>query len=82
MNMVGWLGLGLLMLLAEQVVDRLDGIECRERHFDEDRVPVAHRAIPQSRELQGLQFASFLLFVLMKPVEGSTNFGRSNATPL
>ena len=79
MNMVVWPGLGLLMLLAEQVVDRLDGIERRERHFDEDRVPVAHRAIPQSRELQGLQF---LLFVLMKPVEGSTNFGRSNATPL
>ena len=55
-----WPGLGLLMLLAEQVVDRLDGIERRERHFDEDRVPVAHRAIPQSRELQGLQFASVL----------------------
>lgn len=46
----------LLMLLAEQVVDRFDGIEGRDRHFDEDGVPAAHSAVPETRQLECEQF--------------------------
>ena len=38
-----------LMLLAEEVVDRLDGVEGFERHFHEDGGPVAHSTIPKPR---------------------------------
>ena len=36
----------LLMLLAEQIVYRLHGVESAQRYFYEDRAPVAHSAIP------------------------------------
>ena len=43
------------MLGTEQVEDGLHGIEGDERNLDEDRVPVAHRAVPQTGQLLGLQ---------------------------
>ena len=58
------MSLSLLMLFAQQVVDGLHRIEGRERNFNEDCVPVAHRTIPQS--------LPFLLLLLMKPVVRST----------
>lgn len=39
------------MLFAKKIIDRLHGIECGQRHFDEDRIPVAHRAVPKSGKL-------------------------------
>lgn len=48
------------MLLTQQVVDSLNGIECTEGYFYEDSVPVAHRTIPQSRQLQCLQLLAAL----------------------
>ena len=50
----------LLMLLAEQIVYRLHGVESAQRYFYEDCAPVAHSAIPESRQLQCLQFLTSL----------------------
>ena len=38
----------LLMLVAEEIVDRFDGVEGAERNLDEDRRPITHSAIPQA----------------------------------
>ena len=46
----------LLMGRTQKVVDRLDGIESGYRHFDKGRVPVAHGAVPEARELHSPQF--------------------------
>lgn len=35
---------------AEEVVDGLDGVECRDGDFEEDCVPVAHGSVPQTGE--------------------------------
>ena len=53
----------LLVLLAVEVVHRLDGIERAEGHFHEYRGPVAHRAVPQAGQLEGFQFAAVLALV-------------------
>ena len=45
----------LLMHVAQEVVDGLHGVEGRERHLHEHRVPVAHGAVPQSGQLEGFQ---------------------------
>jgi hypothetical protein len=37
------------MLFAEQIIDRLNGIEGAEGHFNEDGAPVAHGTIPKTR---------------------------------
>ena len=50
----------LLMLVAQQVVDRLHWIECRQGHLDEDSRPVAHSTIPQAWQLQCLQLLTTL----------------------
>ena len=52
-----------LMLRAEEIVDRLHGIERAERHFNEDSVPVAHGAIPEAGEFECQQFFAVLGFV-------------------
>ena len=36
----------LLMLIAQQIVDGLDGIEGAEGNFYENRIPVAHSSVP------------------------------------
>ena len=51
------------MLRAEEIVDRLHGIERAERHFNEDGVPVAHGAIPEAGEFERQQFLAVLGFV-------------------
>ena len=70
-----------LMLIAEQIVDGLHWVECVQRNLYEYSIPVAHRTIPETRQLQGLQSLPFLLLLEMKPVDGSTNLGRSKALP-
>ena len=49
-----------LMLVAEQIVDGLHWVECAERNLYEYSVPVAHRTIPETRQLQGLQVLTIL----------------------
>lgn len=44
------------MFCTQQVVHRLDRVEGRERHFDEDGVPVRHGTIPKTREFERLEF--------------------------
>ena len=51
------------MLLAVEVVHRLDGIERREGHFHEYRGPVAHRAVPQAGQFEGFEFTAVLALV-------------------
>lgn len=41
---------------TEEIVDGLYRIECRDGHFNEYGVPVAHGAVPQAGELHGTQF--------------------------
>ena len=43
------------MLGTEQVQDCLHGIEGNQRHLDEDGVPVAHRAVPETWQFLGFQ---------------------------
>ena len=49
-----------LMLVAEQIVDSLHWVECAERNLYEYGVPVAHRTIPETWQLQGLQVLTVL----------------------
>ena len=49
-----------LMLVAEQIVHGLHWVECAERNLYEYGVPVAHRTIPKTRQLQGLQVLTVL----------------------
>ena len=49
-----------LMLVAEQIVDGLHWVECAQRNLYEYSVPVAHRTIPETRQLQGLQVLTIL----------------------
>ena len=48
------------MLLSKQIIDRLDRIESGERHFHEDRVPIAHSTIPQTGKFKCLKVFSVL----------------------
>ena len=49
-----------LMLVAEQIVHGLHWVECAQRNLYEYSVPVAHRTIPKTRQLQGLQVLTVL----------------------
>ena len=44
------------MLVAQEIVDRLDGIEGAEGNLYEDGAPVAHSAVPKTWEFEGLEF--------------------------
>ena len=48
------------MLFTQQIVDSLYRIECRQRHLNEYGIPIAHRTIPQSWQLQSLQLLTRL----------------------
>ena len=48
----------LLMLPPQQIIHRLDRVEGLDGDFDEDGVPVAHRAVPEAGQFEGLQFAA------------------------
>ena len=48
------------MLGTKQVVNRLNWIECFDRDFDKDCIPIAHCTVPETGELEGTQFASAL----------------------
>ena len=50
----------LLVLIAQEVVHRLHGIEGGEGYLYEDGVPVAHGTIPQAGELERLERAATL----------------------
>ena len=49
-----------LMLVAEQIVHGLHWVEGAERNLYEYGVPVAHRTIPETWQLQGLQVLTVL----------------------
>ena len=49
-----------LMLLPQQIIHGLHRIECGKRHLYEDSVPVAHRTVPQSWQLQGFELLTAL----------------------
>ena len=49
-----------LMLIAEQIVHGLHWVEGTERYLYEYGVPVAHRTIPETWQLQGLQVLTVL----------------------
>ena len=49
-----------LMLVAEQIVHGLHWVECAERNLYEYGIPVAHRTIPETWQLQGLQVLTVL----------------------
>ena len=52
-----------LVSRTQQVVDCLHRIKCFNRHFHKYCVPVTHRAIPQTRKFQSLDFmAGFRFF--------------------
>ena len=48
---------------TQQVVDGFDGVEGVDGYLDKDGVPVAHGAVPQSRQLEGAQGATGLTLV-------------------
>lgn len=70
-----------LMLVAEQIVHGLHWVEGTERNLYEYCIPVTHRTIPETWQLECLQILTILLLLEMKPVDGSTNLGRSKALP-
>ena len=45
---------------TEKVEHDLDRIECLQRHFHKEGVPVAHGSVPQPRQFERLQFASLI----------------------
>src|SRR5258708_13375680 len=47
-----------LVLRAQQVVDRLHGVEGGGRDLDEDGVPLRHRAVPQAGALERTELAA------------------------
>ena len=49
-----------LMLVAEQIVHGLHRVECAQRNLYEYCVPVTHRTIPKTWQLQGLQVLTVL----------------------
>ena len=49
-----------LMLVAEQIVDSLHWVECAQRNLYGYGVPVAHRTIPETWQLQGLEILTVL----------------------
>ena len=49
-----------LMLVAEQIVHGLHWVECTQRNLYEYCIPVTHRTIPETRQLQGLQILTIL----------------------
>ena len=49
-----------LMLIAEQIVHGLHRVEGAQRNLYEYGVPVAHRTIPETWQLQGLEILTVL----------------------
>ena len=49
-----------LMLVAEQIVDGLHWVECAQRNLYEYGVPVAHRTIPETWQLESLEVLTVL----------------------
>ena len=49
-----------LMLVAEQIVHGLHWVEGAQRNLYEYGVPVAHRTIPETWQLQGLEILTVL----------------------
>jgi hypothetical protein len=45
---------------TKQVKDNLYRIECCERNFDKESVPIAHGTVPETRKLECLEFTSLI----------------------
>jgi hypothetical protein len=48
------------MCWTEKVENNLDWVECLERNFYKECIPLAHRTIPESRKLKSLELASLV----------------------
>ena len=49
-----------LMRRTQQIQNHLYRIESLQRHFHEQRIPVTHGTVPESRKLQSLQFTALI----------------------
>ena len=49
-----------LMCRSEEVEDNLHRVECSQRNLNEECVPVAHGAVPETWKLEGLEFAALI----------------------
>ena len=48
------------MSRTEEVKHHLNWVECFKRNLYEESVPVAHRTIPETWELEGLEFSTLI----------------------
>ena len=48
------------MRRSEEVENDLHWVECSERNLYEEGVPVAHRAVPETRKLKSLELAALI----------------------
>ena len=48
------------MCRSEEVENDLHRVECSQRDLHKERVPVAHRSVPESRKLESLELASLI----------------------
>ena len=48
------------MRRPEEVENDLHRVECRERNLYEEGVPVAHRTVPETWKLKGLELAALV----------------------
>ena len=48
------------MCWTEEVENHLNRVECLERNFHEEGVPLAHRTVPQTWKLKSLEFTALV----------------------
>ena len=48
------------MCRSEEVENDLHRVECSQRNFHKESVPVAHCSVPESRKLESLELASLI----------------------
>lgn len=52
--------LSVLVSWSEQIENDFYRVECLERNFNKECVPLAHCAVPESWKLESLEFASLI----------------------
>ena len=48
------------MCWTEKVENDFYRVECSERYFHKESIPIAHRTVPESWELESLEFAALV----------------------
>ena len=71
-----------LMCGPEEVQHNFYRVESFDGDFDEKGVPVAHGAVPQAREFQGLEGAAFIALGADEAGFGIYEFGKVEMIPL